>query len=218
MNRFILSALLIFFVSCAFSQEVNINSWLVKNPVEVVKPAHISGPDINNDEFATKNLLTENYFDLGRLLPVNGQGWSSVKTGKEGFVAIKPLKKADYQISYLSFYLESDGLDEIKIEVESPQMFEVYLAGKKISSNYTIADEGKTVKRTGTIDIDPGKYLIVVKSLYTIENKNDWKIKASLAGVPDKGLVLSTEPSQKMTIHHLLEGTKAGLNVAFARR
>lgn len=211
MNKFILTALvLLFFPVNAFSQDVNIDSWLIKGPVEVQKPLYISGNDINNDEYATKNLLTENYINLTGLFPVIGDKWKAAKTGKEGFVTIKPLKKADMQISYLSFYIESDGLDEIKIEVESAQMFEVFLAGKKISSNYTLADEGKTVKRTGTIDVDPGKYVIVVKSLYTGENKNDWQLKADLSGVPDRGLILSTEPAQKMTIHHLLEGPKMG--------
>ena len=211
MNRFILSALvLIFSANCAFSQDVHVDSWLIKSPAKVAPPVYISGPDINKDDFATKNLLTENYIDLVGLLPVKGDEWNATQAGKEGFVSLKPIKKTDKQISYFSFYLESAGLNEMKIEVESPQMFEVFLSGKKISSNYTLADEGKTVKRTGTIDVDPGKYVIVVKSLYTGENKNDWQIKASLSGVPEKGVSLSTVPSQKMTIHHLLEGTKLG--------
>ncbi len=211
MNRIFIAALVLFFsANYAFAQDVNIDSWLVKSPLIVEKPAFISGADINKEEFTTKNLLTENYIDLYGLLPVKGGSWNTVKPGKEGFVEIKALKKTSSQVSYLAFYLETAGLDEIKIEVESPQMFEVYLEGKKISSNYTLADEGKTVKRTGTIDADPGKYLIIVKSLYTDVNKNIWKLKAILSGVPERGVVLSTVPEEKMSIHHLLEGTKLG--------
>jgi len=209
MNKLLASALMLLFsVNNIISQEVTVNNWLIKYPVKANKPAFISGADINQNEFSSKNLLTENYISLKGLKPLPGKVWNPGKTNKEGFVNIDPLRKYDNQLAYFSFYLESDGLNEMKIEVESPQMFEVYLSGKKISSNYTLAEEGKTVKRTGTIDVDPGKYVVIVKSLYTGENKNDWLIKAILNGVPDNGVTLSVDPNEKMTIHHLLEGPK----------
>jgi len=209
MNKLKASALmLILAINCAFAQEKNIDDWLLKAPLKLQKPAFISGADIEGKEFSTKNLLGENYMDLSLLKPAAGNSWSPRKVNRDGFVEIKPVKKAEYQLAYLGFYLESDGLDEIKIEVESPHMFEVYLAGKKISTNNTVAEKDKTVKRTGTIDIDPGKYLIIVKSLYTAEKDNDWIVKASLSAMPEKGLALSLKPEEKMSIHHLLEGTK----------
>ncbi|MDX2413994.1 MAG: hypothetical protein QNK33_02270, partial [Bacteroidales bacterium] len=211
MKNILVSALLLissFIITNA--QQLTLDSWLLKSPEAVNKPMHISGPDITGHDYETKALLTENYIDISGLKPMAGDIWRSTSLAKDNYISIKALRRNDYQIAYLATYIESDGLNKIKIEVESPQMFEVYLDGKKISSNYSSGDDGKSVKRSGTLDLDQGKFLVLVKTLYSAAKKDDWKIRASLQGLPESGLTVSNDPFGGMNIHHLLEGPKLG--------
>jgi hypothetical protein len=56
------------------------------------------------------------------------------------------------------------------------------------------------------LDLDRGKFLVIVKSLYTRGDENKWWIKAKVSGEP----LLGTTPVCGMNIHHLLEGIKLG--------
>ncbi|MEE4116541.1 MAG: S9 family peptidase [Marinilabiliaceae bacterium] len=211
MKKYMLSALvLVFSISCATAQETTISEWLKSQPLKISKPAFISGPDINGEEYENKTLIEESYINLRGLDPVVSKTWEKAGTDSDGYINIKALRKTEFQLVYLAAYIESEGLNDIKIEVESPQMFEVFLEGEKISSNYTTGDEGKSVKRSGSLDLDQGKFLVVIKSLLADNTESDWKIRAKISELPDKGISVSTLPGEKMNIHHLLEGPKLG--------
>ena len=198
------------------ASDVPVNEWLDSGPLQVHAPGFIKGPNIQSENFGPRYILSNTYLDLATLQPSDGepflwdnqevQNWmlSSIPEGE--FLEIKPIRKAEYQIAYHAFYIESGGLNKHDLEVESPQMFEVFLQGKKLSSSYELA--GKDSSNTGkaTLDLDRGKFLIIVKSLYTKGDENKWRIKAKVSGKP----LLSTTPVCGMNIHHLLEGTKLG--------
>ena len=209
--------LLVFLFNTVVSQITNV-SWLSSGPLPVESPGFIMGPSVNGEEFENKNVLSHSYISLPDLQPLEGdnflwndgknRNWGVVSPGGEDFIEIKPIKNAASQLAYLAVYIESPGLYDYTLEVESLQAFEILLDGGKLSSSYEAASAGETSKKSATLKLDRGKFLLVIKSLHTDEDQNDWKIKASFSGDDGKEPVLSTNPAGGMDIHHLLEGTK----------
>ena len=199
-----------------FSQSAD--NYLSSGPLPVQGPPFISGPSLSGDEFEDKFILSSASTDLLSLHPSDGDPlpWNDgitrkwkIQTVPQGeFVTIVPDKKAEKQIAYHAFYISSEGLHDYKLEVESPQMFEVFLDGIKISSSYKLEDENVFPKKTATLKLDRGKFLVIIKSLYVKGDENDWMLKCRFTGenLPEPNP--STEPGRGMDIHDLLEGTK----------
>ncbi|MCD4768548.1 MAG: prolyl oligopeptidase family serine peptidase [Bacteroidales bacterium] len=212
-----LTAVLLFSISLT-AQDQSVKKWLVSGAPVVDKPVFISGNDVEEKEFETKLLLTQRYLDLVTVRPAAEeifpwQGsvryhWKKLSSDEEGFLNIRYSGKKSNHVVYLASYIESSGLNNIRIEVESPQMFEVYIDGDKVSSNYTADDDGKLVKRTGSKELEAGKYIIIIKSVCLANSEADWKIKAVLKDTCTGNIALSVDRQEKMTIHHLLEGEK----------
>lgn len=214
--KFSLVLLVFLAANSIIANDVSVNDWLDSGPLQVHPPGFINGPNIKSEDFGPKYVLSNTYLDLTTLQPAEDepflwinqevQNWmlNSIPDGE--CVEIKPIRKAAYQIAYLAFYVESGGLNKYKFEVESPQMFEVFLQGKKLSSNYELAKKDSSMTGQATLDLDRGKFLVIVKSLYTRGDENKWWIKGKVDGTP----VLATSPVCGMNIHHLLEGTKLG--------
>ena len=198
------------------ANDMPVNEWLDSGPLQVHAPGFIKGSNIQSEEFGPRYVLSNTYLDLSALQPADGesflwdnqevQNWMLNRIPEGEFLEIKPIRKAEYQIAYLAFYIESGGLNKYEMEVESPQMFEVFLQGKKLASSYKEAGDSSLNTGKATLDLDRGKFLVILKSLYTRGDENKWRIKAKLSGEP----VLSTTPECGMNIHHLLEGTKLG--------
>ena len=198
------------------ANDVFVTEWLDSGPLQVHAPGFIKGPNIRSEEFGPAYVLSNAYLDLASLAPAEGepflwdnqevQNWIVIRIPEGEILEIKPIRRAEYQITYHAFYIESGGLNKYEMEVESPQIFEVFLQGKKLASSYKLAgaENANTVK--ATLDLDRGKFLVIVKSLYTRGDENKWWIKAKVSGKP----LLGTTPECGMNIHHLLEGTKLG--------
>ena len=136
-------------------------------------------------EFKNKFILSNEYLNLADLKPkaedpllwddYRPRTWVQEEVSDEGFLVLKP-EKPEYQLAYNAFYIESDGLYTYSCEVESPQMFEIFLNGKKIGSNYIVSEEDTTSKKTASLKLDRGKFLVLVKSMYLKGDKNKWEI------------------------------------------
>jgi len=208
--------LCILFASRIIANDVSVNEWLNSGPFPVHAPGFIEGPNLQSQEFSPRHTISNAYLDLAILQPADGepifwhnqekQNWKLNRIPEGEFLEITPIRKVDYQIAYCAFYIESGGLNKHKLEVESPQMFEVFLQGKKLSSSYEMAEKDSSITGKASLDLDRGKFLVLVKSLYTGGDENKWWIRAKVAGEP----VLDASPVCGMSIHHLLEGTKLG--------
>ncbi len=209
----------VFIVSItANATEIPVDSWLSAGPFEVFKPAWIEGANIKKEEYSEEFLLKQLYLDLKDMRPSEGMEflWSGKKPGKWAKmhvskgdrISIKPDRKAEFQLSYSSFYVESDGLNKYNLTVESPQMFEIFLDGKMIKSTGSLGSIEHPNKSMLSLDLDRGKFVVVVKSLFIKGDEDSWNLKASLTGTLDSDPVLSILPRERMDIHHLLEGTK----------
>jgi dipeptidyl aminopeptidase/acylaminoacyl peptidase len=196
-----------------------VNTWLVMGPLPVDRPGFVKGKNIFGEPFGENTILANEYLNLDEFHPAKGdpllwddyrpRTWYVEEVMEDGFVTLKP-EKSKYQIAYHGFYIESGGLYEYACEVESPQMFEVFLDGKKVDTSYAVAGEDETVTKTTTLDLDRGKFLVLVKSMYIKGGKNKWKLRASLSSEEDTVASLDVSPLTRMNVHHLLEGTKLG--------
>ncbi len=198
-----------------------VTQWLSSGALTVTKPGYIKGKNIKGENFEDQFILSNSYLNLIDLNPADKdpflwnnkklRKWNSLFSNKEGFIEIKPDKKAEYQIVYNAVYLKSEGLNDYEFEVESPQMFEIFLNGRRVAFNYETAEPEKTNNKTATLNLDRGKFVVMVKSLFFKGDVNKWKLKANISPVNENESVLSISPTRSMSIHHLLEGTKLGL-------
>jgi hypothetical protein len=196
-----------------------VDTWLSIGPLPVYKPGFIEGKNLSGEEFDNKFILENDYLNLAGLHPGEGypllwddyrpRTWAAGEVSGDGFLVLKP-ERNEFQIAYCAFYIESDGLYDYSCEVESPQMFEIFLDGKKLGSNYSVAEKDKTGKNSASLKLDRGKFLVTVKSMYIRGDKNKWKIKAVVSSKEDSTAELSVSPVTRMNIHHLLEGIKLG--------
>ncbi len=201
----------------AYGQQVD--AWLAIGPLPAVKPGFVNGKNIKGEPFDSKFVLSNEYLDLTGFRPKQGdpllwddyrpRTWNAEEVSEDGFLVLKP-ERPGFQIAYCAFYIESDGLYDYSCEVESPQMFDIFLDGKKLGSNYTAAKKDSIVKKSATLKLDRGKFLVMVKTMYLKGDENKWKIKASVSSREDSAATLSLSPLTRMNIHHLLEGTKLG--------
>ncbi|MFC2111908.1 prolyl oligopeptidase family serine peptidase [Bacteroidota bacterium] len=216
--RFFFTILVLFTLILSTAAQ-QVDSWLFIGPLPVSKPGFVKGPDIKGDDFKDKYILSNEYLNLDDFRPqiddpllwddYRPRTWAVNEVLDDGFLLLKP-EKPDYQIAYSAFYIESDGLYTYSCEVESPQMFEIFLNGKKVGSNYKIAKEDTISKKTASLNLDRGKFLVMVKSMYIKGDPNKWKIRASVSCPADSMAVIDVSPVTGMNIHHLLEGTKLG--------
>ncbi len=216
--KILLPGFLLAFVFHTVIPQISDASWLSSGPLPVEKTGFILGPSVNGDEYGNKNVLSHSYIGLLELTPLEGdilswnddksRRWEVTSPGKEGFIEIKPAKNVAMQLAYQAIYIESPGLYDFKLEVESPQAFEIYLDGSRLGFSYEAAGEGKTNTKSATLKLDRRKSLLVIKSLYKGEDNNDWKIKAVFSADDEQEPLLSTSPVSGMDIHHLLEGSK----------
>jgi dipeptidyl aminopeptidase/acylaminoacyl peptidase len=217
MHRFLTLIAILGLLRPAFARQVD--TWLLIGPLPVDRPGFIEGKNLSGEEFDNKFILSNEYLNLVGLHPGEGdpvlwddyrpRTWMAGEASENGFLVMKP-ERHEYQIAYCAFYIESDGLYDYSCEVESPQMFEIFLDGKKLGSNYAVAEKDKTGKKSATLKLDRGKFLVMVKSMYIKRDKNKWKIKTVVSSKEDSTADLSVSPVTRMNIHHLLEGTKLG--------
>ncbi len=217
--------LLILASANAFSQDnnhtVTIDKWLHLGNFKVMKPAFYDQKSLKGKAYQATDLLSHDFIDIKNLSPKqeaevkwknSNPVWNLMKTSKSGDVKVDGKSKDEgNKLAYLAAYVTASRWIEAKMEVHSPQMFEVYLDGKKIKSKESEEAEGKDAGSiTTTLKLEKGKHLVVIKTLKTQENDAGWRVKAELSfgeTFPSGSLYADTDPAESMTIHHLLNGT-----------
>lgn len=209
----------VFICTCIVATAAD-TTWLTTGPLPVSKPAFIQGPSIKGDNYEDRFILSGAIMDMEDLKPVNkgqfqwsdkqSRTWMESPVDTSGFMHTAPSDLSGCQLACHAIYVSSEGLYDYILEVESPQIFEIWLGSNKLATNDKPSEEGKTNSKTVTLNLDRGKFLVLIRSLYVQGDKNGWKIKATFTGEEGVMPVLTNDPSCGMTIHHLLEGTKLG--------
>jgi len=202
--------------------EQDITSWLLLGPFTTPLPAFHNE---TKKEFNTEDFLKFNSIDVSTLKPKaqNTVKWSETTSAKW-----KEIKAEDKAITltpeaelpstaYLGSYLDIKRWTKAKISIKSPQIFQLYLNGKVIltkskfnfSEKKQMESEGRTL--SSTLELETGKNLILLKTIFDLKSHSDWTIKATLSfdeKFASSCPITTLDPEEIMSISHLLDGPK----------
>ncbi len=203
--------------------ERTITPWLVLGPF----PSPL--PTFHDDEkkgYPLCDLLNFEEIDTSYLKPSAGASfslhdgsqaqWKEIEAGEKGIEL--PWNGRIPATAYLGVYIEVARWSTAKITVTSPQLFHVFFDGKtayKKTSSDKSEGENTSPKATilpGSVVLETGKHLLLVKTVFDPESGSEWTIDATLSyrqKYDSPPLSLSSSPLGKMTIRHLLDGPKA---------
>ena len=195
------------------SIEIPFKTWLKAGPFLNNLPVfHDSLPD----KFFLDDLLKFDELDFSKLKPKakdhitwhNGTSsiWEETQTAKNGVQIINT--GSSPATCYLAAYLDVKRWTQGTLSVTSPQVFRIYLDGKLLSTRSSTSEDLKT----DSIQLETGKHLLILKTVYDPSADLIWELKASLSireNFVQPLPLVTLSPESNMTISHLLNGPKA---------
>ena len=203
--------------SDSLNKEVLFEQWLTAGPVLVSLPTFHSENNLDGKKFNAPSLLTNGLKEVKR--PVSGDVflvqedklviWKKQKSGKNGNFAIRNTPNSDYALNWQTSYLKNSNYTKLTLEIETKQCFILYVDGIKKLSKLSFTDkETKVEKKKKTLNLEPGKHLIVIASLYSKNKEVKWKVRTRIIDKPTTDIQLSINPEQIMNMKLLLEGQR----------
>ncbi len=205
------------------SNDLTITQWLATQPLNTVYPAFHQTESVDGKKFSRQELLFFDFLTLKDLKPVEGEAfewirgessdWIKKSVDEQGFISFSADTLIDYpQISFIASYIEADRWVELSLNVETPQMAQVYLNGRELDSKTSVEKHDETPGQISrNLKLEKGKHLLLIKSLYTPDIVNDWKVNASLKpgdGYKADDLNIDTEPIRSKHISDIMDGVK----------
>jgi dipeptidyl aminopeptidase/acylaminoacyl peptidase len=193
------------------TNDIVIDQWIMAGPLPVSMPAFHNKHNLSGKTFQAADLLKFQY----KKIEHPGQGDLFMQTDKEairwkqsnGNHKINCKELFVYALNWQLTYLQAHQFLPINIEVTSAQAFELFIDGKRKLSQYNPSAKANT--KHLQIKLEPGKYALLIKSLYKSSDSLPWKVTASVsydADFPENALTISTSNEQFMDIAHLLHG------------
>ena len=201
----------------SINNEIVLNEWLTVGPFEVAPPAFHNEKNLDGKHFKAENLLSSDLKMVEQ--PIEGKlflnqkkeslYWKKQKTNKNDALIISKSKQADYAINWQSTYFQNQNYTNITIEIETPQCFILFVDGEKKLSNLKFSKKDKDIPiKKKELNLDPGKHLIVIVSLYSKNEETNWKIKAKIFTEQTDNITISTDSKHFMNMELLLEGQR----------
>jgi dipeptidyl aminopeptidase/acylaminoacyl peptidase len=194
--------------------KIKIDKWLVAGPVPIKMPVFAELKNVNGKKFKPADLLKfntkkiEEPFEDSTFLINENKEIKWVLTYDS--VYITPLDDSKFNKAWIATYIYVDRFISLKINTETHQCFELYVDNKKKLSKYSAtANIKKADKKSCKLNLERGKHLIVIKSLFNNDKAGEWKLSASITftdTIPESSISVETKPESFMDIHHLLDG------------
>jgi dipeptidyl aminopeptidase/acylaminoacyl peptidase len=211
------------------SVEMAVPSWLLLGPTATLMPAfHKEKPE----GFGIEDLLKFGNIDIAALQPEKSQTvsmpdgssivWKSVQT-EGGEIQLSTSSGAP-STAYLCAYLDVKRWTAAVLNVRSPQVFQLYVNGKTVSTKSKVnnVEAGETVsddrKVSANLKFETGVHCLIIKTVFDPDSNTDWSLHTVLTidekyNAPNPELRLTPEP--RMSIGLLLDGPKAtGVSVS----
>jgi hypothetical protein len=105
--------------------------------------------------------------------------------------------------------LQNNEWANIEIELQSAQMLEVFVDGKKQKGKYSFQEEGEEESLKIKINLEANNHLVLIKSLYSKQESDKWSLSCSVKIENDSNqieLISGIKPFQHMDINHLMNG------------
>jgi len=221
MNRMILLLgiwLLSFNLQAQDEQIILINDFIITPTIDVYKPAFAEVENIKGEVFEDADLLKYSYLQHHDFRPQEGDKlewdnfkvlkWKKASANKDGLLTLKH-SNADFQMAYAAFYLQNNEWSNIEIDLQSAQMLEVYVDGKKQKGKYSFQEEGEEESLKIKINLEANNHVVLIKSLYSKQESDKWSLSCSVNIKNDSNtieLISGINPFQYMDINHLMNG------------
>ena len=227
MNRKTLSICLVFFLTTfgyvhaavqdSVNNEVAVEQWLTAGPLDVTLPAFHQEKNLEGEQYKDVKLLSAELKVVEQ--PVEGEifvkqhnksiHWIKKRTGNKGALAIPEPKKAAYALYWQATYLQNNSYAKLTFEIETPQCFLLFVDGEKKLSKLKFTEKGKEAsKKKKKLELEPGKHLIVIVSLFSKSKETDWKVQTKILAEDSGNFRLSLDSRQFMDMKLLLEGLR----------
>lgn len=224
LSKIFISFVLLFlfcFVSTNLAQEISekqieMKQFLIAGPLPVKSPRVI---DVKTDKIKAKDILEYQYQSIKNWWPKEGDeflwdnqvstDWEDLETTDKDGILLNTDNK-EYALCYLATYINTKTYFKGKLKLSSNHLFEVFADGEKICSK-TKADSEKPDKEEyepGELSLEPGKHIIIIKTLHDFNCILPWNIKIKLeAGnqYDEKLISTSLNPERRMTLEHFLD-------------
>lgn len=171
--------LLLFFILISFavfSQKKHTLSQIYTTPpVEVSNPLFVDSLNLKGEKFTEKDLLK-----MSLSIPEQDAFIRPLKSDTAGyFYPEKPVDKSMFQL--ISFYVNADRYAKGTLKVTSPNMLEIYVDGKLVTSKTTKEKKLKSGKdATATLTPYPAPNRVVIKLLTIPEDEPQVAIKITI--------------------------------------
>lgn len=190
-------------------QSIPVSNWLTAGPVAVKLPAFHQKKNMMGKPFSVADLLK---FQQKSVCNVKAGADFLVSDGKKTVWESQngnsiPTPNSDFALRWQAFYLQVNRYLPTTLKVNSNQDFELSVSGKLKLSNYSA--NGKETNKQVTLNLKPGKYLVLIKSLYQKKNGTDWKLSASVSfdkKFTKQAVNISTSNEKYLDLSHILLG------------
>lgn len=192
-------------------QSLTVNNWLTSGPVTVNLPVFHNKNNLLGKSFRPADLLKfqqkyVSHIQAGEIF-LTSSGKDIKWKEQNGNFQIPSLSNSRFALNWQAFYLQANQYLPLRLTVHSAQDFELFVNGKKKLFNYSA--NGKEAKKEVSLKIEPGKYLILIKSLYQKKDSTTWQLNASVSfdkSFPQQAVTLSTSDRQFLNLPHILLG------------
>ena len=220
MKKIIIIIAMLFLSYHVYSQSssIMVQKYLKTSSIKLYKPLFSDALDVNGESFKTEDLIKYKYVhqqysrpEARDVLEWEDFGlykWKKSKANEDGKVSIKS-SKAEYQLSFLVFYLTNDEWADIDLEFTSAQMLEIYIDGEKVGGKYSLEEEGAEKVLTVNAKLDANNHFVVIKTLLSSEKNKKWNVSSELK-LKNKentvNLTTGVDSEYYMDFNHLLNG------------
>lgn len=204
MKKCLLFCLMLFCLNISAQQEP-LKQIYAMNPVVVMKPVEVDSVDRKDKKFTEENLLK-----LNLKIPEQSYFTKNYEADEDGFFQLEAEKKEPY-LQLFSFYVEAGQYGKAKVEITSPNMLEVYVNDKLITSKATTEDSLQQAKVV-TADFDPYPQTCrVVIKLLSRENASCTALKVAVENDKsdsERKLSVTENAQRKMVLDDAIKGKR----------
>ena len=213
-----------FFCSQINAQNIQLSDISATKQQAVVMPVNVDSTDSKDKKFTEESLLKLR-------LSISAQNLFSYKYSADtaGFFNLPAQENAYIQL--FSFYVSANSFGKARVKVTSPNMLEIYVNNKLVSSK-TTAEESRDKAKSATADFSPYPQTcrVVVKLLHTNDDITSFKIDIEdiLHGtiiknpsddtkdnLPTQRLSVSENPHRKTVLDDVIKGKRIS-NIALS--
>lgn len=201
----IVSVICSFIAIGAMAQKtISVQKYQIYGPVKISTPVVCDSFNVRGEKYSSKMLLKTPVFPLK-----DNMGFSTAISDSAGVFKLTDLPNS---ITLMKFYLTPDRFAPVKINVQSPNRFEVYVDGDRGAEKTTIQDNlDNALPEVVSFKAEPRRYEVLIKLLDGVDDKCSPVVRTEVV-YPKKDtltqITVTNTPERKLYIQDFLVGQR----------